>query len=83
MTPLLELRNVSRVYGGGLFGRRQVTALADFSLVIEEQRPTIVAVVGASGSGKTTMANLLLGLETPTAGEVLYRGKDLRRCSPT
>ena len=83
MTPLLELRNVSRVYGGGLFGRRQVTALADFSLVIEEQRPTIVAVVGASGSGKTTMANLLLGLETPTAGEVLYRGKDLLRCSPT
>jgi len=79
--PLLELRNVSMVYGGGLFSRRQVTALADFSLVIEEQQPTITAVVGASGSGKTTMARLLLGLETPTSGEVLYRGKDLRRCS--
>ena len=81
MTPLLELRNVSMVYGGGLFSRRQVTALADFSLVIDEQQPTIVAVVGASGSGKTTMARLLLGLEVPTSGEVLYRGKDLRRCS--
>ena len=81
MTPLLELRNVSMVYGGGLFSRRQVTALADFSLVIDEQQPTIVAVVGASGSGKTTMARLLLGLEAPTSGEVLYRGKDLRRCS--
>jgi len=79
--PLLELRNVSMVYGGGLFSRRQVTALADFSLVIEEQQPTITAVVGASGSGKTTMARLLLGLETPTSGEILYRGKDLRRCS--
>jgi ABC-type oligopeptide transport system ATPase subunit len=81
MTPLLELRDVSMVYGGGLFSRRQTTALADFSLVIEEQQPAIVAVVGASGSGKTTMARLLLGLETPTSGEVLYRGKDLRRCS--
>src|ERR687897_787826 len=59
----------------------QIAALADFSLVIDEQQPTIVAVVGASGSGKTTMARLLLGLEAPTSGEVLYRGKDLRRCS--
>jgi peptide/nickel transport system ATP-binding protein len=78
--PLLELRDVSMVYGGGLFSRRQVTALADFSLVIEEQLPVIVAVVGASGSGKTTMARLLLGLETPTSGEMLYRGKELFRC---
>ena len=81
MTPLLELRNVSMVYGGGLFSRRQVMALTDFSLVIEDQQPAIIAVVGASGSGKTTMARLLLGLEVPTSGEVLYRGKDLRRCS--
>ena len=81
MTPLLELRNVSMIYGGGLFSRRQVTALANFSLVIEDQQPAIIAVVGASGSGKTTMARLLLGLEVPTSGEVLYRGKDLRRCS--
>jgi len=79
--PLLELRNVSMVYGGGLFSRRQTTALADFSLVIEDQQPAIVAVVGASGSGKTTMARLLLGLEAPTSGEILYRGKDPRRCS--
>jgi ABC-type oligopeptide transport system ATPase subunit len=81
MTSLLELRDVSMVYGGGLFSRRQVTALAGFSLAIEEQQPAIIAVVGASGSGKTTMARLLLGLETPTSGEVLYRGKELRRCS--
>jgi ABC-type oligopeptide transport system ATPase subunit len=81
MTPLLELRNVSMVYGGGLFSRRQVTALADFSLVIEDQQPAIIAVVGASGSGKTTMARLLLGLDVPSSGEMLYRGKDLRHCS--
>jgi peptide/nickel transport system ATP-binding protein len=81
MTPLLELRNVSMAYGGGFFGQRPAIALADFSLAIEDRHPTIVAVVGESGSGKTTMARLLLGLETPTSGHVLYRGKDLRRCS--
>jgi len=81
MTPLLELRNVGQVYGGGLFSKRTTTALSDFSLVIEDQPATIVAIVGESGSGKTTMARLLLGLETPTTGEVRYRGKDLRSCS--
>ncbi|MEJ7762276.1 MAG: ABC transporter ATP-binding protein [Thermomicrobiales bacterium] len=81
MTPLLELRHVSMAYGGGFFGRGQVTALDDFSLALEDGQPTIIAVVGESGSGKTTMARLLLGLESPTAGTVFYRGNDLRRCS--
>ena len=45
---------------------------------IDGEPPTIIAIVGESGSGKTTMARLLLGLETPTTGEVLYKGKDLR-----
>jgi ABC-type oligopeptide transport system ATPase subunit len=82
MSPLLELRNVNKVFGsGGFFRQRRVVALQDFSLVIGGEQPTITAVVGESGSGKTTMANLLLGLETPTAGAVLYKGKDLRRCS--
>jgi peptide/nickel transport system ATP-binding protein len=80
MNPLLELRNVSKVFGsGGFFQQRKVTALKNFSIAIDGEQPTIVAIVGESGSGKSTMANLLLGLETPTAGEVLYKGTDLRR----
>jgi peptide/nickel transport system ATP-binding protein len=79
--PLLELRNVSKAYGGGLFGQKPVTALRDFSLAIIDKQPTIIAVVGESGSGKTTMARLLLGLESPTTGEMLYNGKDLRHSS--
>jgi peptide/nickel transport system ATP-binding protein len=79
--PLLELRNVSKVYGGGLFDKHSTTALKDFSLAIDPAPATIVAVVGESGSGKSTMSRLLLGLEHPTTGEVRYNGKDLRHAS--
>jgi ABC-type oligopeptide transport system ATPase subunit len=80
--PLLELQHVSKFFGGGgLFSQRKVAALSDFSLEIDENPPTITAIVGESGSGKTTMARLLLGLETPSAGRVLYQGKDLHRLS--
>ena len=79
--PLLELRDVGKVFGGGLFGQQPVTALRDFSLAIAADQPTIIAIVGESGSGKTTMARLLLGLETPSMGAVLYKGQDLRRVS--
>jgi peptide/nickel transport system ATP-binding protein len=77
---LIELRHVRKVFSGGsLFKRREVAALKDFSLSIDADRPSITAIVGESGSGKTTMARMLLGLEVPSAGEVLYRGTDLRR----
>jgi len=80
--PLLELRNVSRVFGGGgLFSQRQVAALKNFSFSLDADTPSITAVVGESGSGKTTMARLVLGLELPSAGRVLYQGKDLARLS--
>ena len=78
---LLELRQVGKTFGGGLFDQRRVTALEDFSLLVRDEQPAVIAVVGESGSGKTTMARLLLGLETPTSGQVLYRGRDLRRLS--
>ena len=80
MVVLLEARAVKKVFGGGLRGRK-MTALEDFSLAIANQPPSITAVVGESGSGKTTLARLLLGLVEPSAGEVLYKGTDLRNLS--
>jgi len=81
MTPLLEARGVTKVYGGGLFQRDRTVALDNLSLRIEAAPPTIIAVVGESGSGKTTLARLLLGLTVPTSGAILYQGTDLRRLS--
>lgn len=78
MTPLLEARYLTKVFGGGVFDRTHTVALEDFSIGIDGDRPSITAVVGESGSGKTTLARLLLGLVTPTRGQVLYHGRDLQ-----
>jgi peptide/nickel transport system ATP-binding protein len=78
MTPLLEARHVTKIYGGGLFDRTTTLALDDFSMSIQGDTPTVTAIVGESGSGKTTLARMLLGKPRPTDGMVLYKGKDLR-----
>src|SRR5205085_7676048 len=78
MTALLEARQVSKVFGGGLFDKRVTVALDDFSFSVETAPPRVTAVVGESGSGKTTLARLLLGLITPTSGQVLYNGHNLQ-----
>lgn len=79
MTALLEARQVTKVFGGGLFDRTKTVALADFSMAIADGAPSITAIVGESGSGKTTLARLLLGVTAPTTGSVRYKGKDLRQ----
>ena len=65
----LELRGVSKDYGG------DVHALRDVSVQIATGEQ--VAVVGASGSGKTTMLTVMGTLERPTSGEVRVAGRDV------
>ena len=72
--PDVELRNVDFTYRTG----DQV--LHDLSTVIEAG--SSVAIVGETGSGKSTMANLLTRLADPTAGSVLVGGIDMRDISP-
>jgi peptide/nickel transport system ATP-binding protein len=79
MSALLEARQVSKIFGGGLFDKRVTVALDTFSFAIENTPPRVTAIVGESGSGKTTLARLFLGLATPTTGEVLYNGTGLRK----
>jgi oligopeptide/dipeptide ABC transporter ATP-binding protein len=81
MTPLIELRDVTKVFAGGALGQERKVALERFSFSVDLNRPSITAVVGESGSGKTTLARLLLGLVQPTEGEVLYKGRDLHGLS--
>lgn len=78
MSALLEMRSVSKIFGSGETATHAVT---DFSYMVEENRPSITAIAGESGSGKSTVARLILGFEKPTTGQVLYRGKDLQTIS--
>jgi putative ABC transport system ATP-binding protein len=72
-TPLLEIDNVSRRY---VMGQETIYALREVSFAIE--RGEWVGIVGSSGSGKSTMLNILGCLDTPSDGAYRLRGKDVR-----
>jgi ABC-type glutathione transport system ATPase component len=72
--PLLALHGVSREFGGR---GRTTTALDGVDIAVHEGRS--VGIVGESGAGKSTLLRLLLGLDTPTSGQVSYRGQTLDR----
>ena len=76
---LVELRDVYKIYGEGL--ESEVRALNGVSLVIE--RGEFVAIVGQSGSGKSTMMNVLGCLDVPTYGEYYLDGTDVQMLSDT
>ncbi|MEM6728353.1 MAG: nitrate ABC transporter ATP-binding protein [Pseudomonadota bacterium] len=66
---LIELKGVSKSYGEGT-GRTDV--LRDVNLSVEEGE--FLVLLGFSGTGKTTLINLLAGLEMPTKGSVSFKG---------
>ena len=65
---MLELRNINKSFAG-----KQI--LTNFSLSIPEKQ--ILAIVGPSGGGKTTLLRMLAGLETIDSGEIYYNGESL------
>src|SRR5690348_15852785 len=77
MTNLLELKNVSKIYSRGLLTQISTTALNNVSLRLDDREPTIATVAGERGSGKTTLAMLLLRFIEPTSGQIFYKGQDI------
>jgi ABC-type branched-subunit amino acid transport system ATPase component len=71
--PLLKVREVSRRFGG-------VFALRGVSLDVPPAK--VVGLLGANGSGKTTMLNVISGAHSPTSGEIEYRGKRIEGKAP-
>jgi putative ABC transport system ATP-binding protein len=70
--PAVELRNISRVYGRG---ESEVRALDRVNLRVEHGE--FVAIMGASGSGKSTCMNVIGCLDVPTEGEYRFAGVDV------
>ena len=69
MPPLIDVRNLTKTYA---LGDVTVNALAGITVAIE--RGSYVAIMGASGSGKSTFMNLIGCLDRPTSGQYLLDG---------
>jgi ABC-type lipoprotein export system ATPase subunit len=69
--PLIQLRGVTKVYGTGAAA---VHALAGVDVTIDDGE--FVAIMGASGSGKSTAMNVIGFLDTPTSGQYRFMGVD-------
>jgi branched-chain amino acid transport system ATP-binding protein len=72
--PVLSVENVDAGYG-------ETQVLRDLSLSVGEGE--IVSLVGRNGAGKTTTLRTIMGILSPTAGKVVYRGEDISQFDAT
>lgn len=75
--PMMSMRGVSKGFGSGI---TRTEVLSNINLNLREGE--FLAVVGFSGSGKTTFTKLLAGLEVPDEGEVLFEGEPVTGPGP-
>ena len=75
---MLELKSISYSVQEGA---EELGILKDISLTIEDHR--LVVFTGPNGGGKTTLAKIIMGLVTPTSGQILWNGRDITGLSIT
>lgn len=73
MNVLIETKKLTKRFGGNV-------AVNEVDFTIEEGK--INAIIGPNGAGKSTFFNLLSGSYTPSAGQIIYKGKDITKLSP-
>lgn len=75
---MLELKNVSFTVNDGT---TDLNIVNDVSLVIPDGK--FVVITGPNGGGKSTLARLIMGIEKPTSGQILFNGTDIADMSVT
>ena len=81
-TPIIELKDVEVTFTsrtGSLFKPNKVYAVRGVNMRIE--RGQTLGIVGESGCGKSTTANVMCGLQMPSAGQVFFNGKEVTKRS--
>lgn len=71
--PIIELKEVGKKFGG-------ITAVDDLSFTANEHQ--IIGLIGPNGAGKTTVFNLITGVYKPTAGNIIFQGKNINGLPP-
>lgn len=70
---MLELQNLSFQVAGQQDGQKEI--IKDISLTVEDHQ--FIAITGPNGGGKSTLAKLIMGIERPTGGRILFNGTDI------
>ena len=73
MSAILETQGLSKSFGA-------VTAAADITAAFD--RDSVVGLIGTNGAGKTTFVNIVTGYVKPSAGRVLFAGRDITALAP-
>ena len=76
---MLELKNVSFQVPDDHSGQKEI--IKDLSLKFQDH--TFTAITGPNGGGKSTLAKLIMGIEKPTSGRILFNGEDITEMSIT
>jgi len=76
---MLELRNIGFQVPEESSGTKEI--LRDISLTIDDRQ--FVAITGPNGGGKSTLARIIMGIEKPTSGKILFDGEDITDLSIT
>lgn len=74
---LLEIEGLGIEFDNRVNKKQKVSVLSDINLNIEEGE--IVAVVGESGCGKTTLGKIIVGIHKNTKGDIRYKGKSIKK----
>lgn len=74
---VIEFKNVTKTFGQGIHAHN---VLKNINLTVEEGE--FLVLLGFSGTGKTTLINLMAGIEKPTRGTVTYRGQEIEGPGP-
>ena len=76
---MLELQNLSFQVSDDSEGHKEI--IKNINLTFEDH--TFIAITGPNGGGKSTLAKLIMGIEQPTSGKIIFNGSDITHMSIT